>query len=126
MDDGLPHLPTPGSRASLNPSLDVTRNPAPIKVPGLWLDFLIVHIAIPRPRIQGNETFDGFKPLGGRFITPCPVLYELFVAVRGLEVPVRSAPFPFTERCTGRRVEGDGEGRSGYVVCWTILVIGIP
>ena len=44
--------PTPGPRARLNLPLDITRNPAPIKVPRLRLHFLPVHIAIPRFDIQ--------------------------------------------------------------------------
>ena len=44
--------PTPGPRAPLNPPLDITRHPAPIKVPRLRLHILPIHIAIPRFGIQ--------------------------------------------------------------------------
>lgn len=118
-------LPTPGSWTALNPPLNITRYPASIEVPRLRLDFLPVHKAIPGPRIQGNETVDGFKPLGGGFITPCSVPYNFFVVVRGLQIPVCSAPFPLAEGGMGGRVQGDGEGCSGYVVRWKESVIGI-
>lgn len=119
------HLPTPGARTPLDPPLNITRYPASIEVTRLRLDFLSVHKAIPGPRIQGNETTDGFKPLCRGVITPCSVLHDFFVVVRGVEIPVCSASFPLAERGMGGRVQGNGEGRSGYVVCWKKSVIKV-
>ena len=83
----------------------------------LRLHFLPIHVAIPGLGIQAHVSFDGFKPLGRGFITPCSVFDDLFVVFGGLEIPVCSAAFPFAEGGVGGGMEGEGEGSARKVVC---------
>lgn len=84
----------------------------------LRLNFLPIHIAIPRACVKTNKAFDRLKTLGRRFITPCSVRYDLFVVVGGLEIPIRRAPFPFAEGRVRGGVQREGKRRARKIIGW--------
>lgn len=84
----------------------------------LRLNFLPIHIAIPRACVKTNKAFDRLKTLGRRFITPCSVRYDLFVVVGGLEIPIRRAPFPFAGGRVRGGVQREGKRRARKIIGW--------
>lgn len=113
-----PISPAPRPRTSFNLSLNLTRNPTTIKVPRLRLHLLPIHKAIPGPGIQRDISLYRLEPFRRGFITPRSIPDNLSIVIRGLEVPIRSAAFPFAEGGVRGGVEREGEGCTGDVVCW--------
>ena len=110
-----PQVPRP---PFTRPSL-YRRTHTPLKCPPLRST--IYPVAVPRPRIEGDETFDGREPRGGGFITPRSVVYDFFffviaVVVRRLQIPICGTPFPFAQGGPGRLLEGDGKGCARNVI----------
>ena len=111
-------LPSPSTWASFDLALNIARHPASIKVSRLRFHFLTINKAIPGLRIETNVTLYRFKTLVRGFVAPCSILYDLFVPVGRLEVPVCSTTFPLAERGVGGWLQWDCQGRTGNIVCW--------
>jgi hypothetical protein len=79
---------------TLNNPLQLARRPPAIEVPGLRLNLLSIHKAVPRPSIEAHVPFQILKPLRRILIAPYAVLDLFAIQCDGV---VGGPAFPLAE-----------------------------
>lgn len=111
------------ARPALDNSFNLGGDPSSVKVSRLCLDLLPVHVAVPRPGVEGKVALDGLKAGRRIVVRPDPIGDRLIVAA--LHGVVRCGAFPFTIGLPAGRLQRDLERRGREVVCYVISSEGL-